>query len=120
MGIATGAAVLQTQLWEQLPPDTIGGWPTVYDPIPDLRNFEPDLQSNARNAYATGLKALWFVLVGIAVLGLIISFIMGGVKLRKAEDGSWTWQGHADALDEEHLENELSANAVSQKEGSSA
>ncbi|KAJ8518245.1 hypothetical protein ONZ45_g4681 [Pleurotus djamor] len=94
-GVTIGSTVLQNELKKrlsllasQLPGSTQGG-SYAYSIIPVIPHLPSDLRDTVRFAFADSLRVFWQVLIGIAGLGLLSSFLMKGLPLSTQTDEQW-------------------------------
>ncbi|KZT12007.1 iron permease [Laetiporus sulphureus 93-53] len=100
-GVAIGAVVLQNELRHQLPAAFLERYPDIsqvtYTTITQIRSLPEPLKNEVRVAFASSLRVVWLVLVGMSVLGLVVSFLMRGLPLHTDLDQHWGVQ-EADAM----------------------
>lgn len=88
-----GTAVLQTQLAKRLPAEFIstfpGGVSFAYSIIPIIPTLSERLNTQVRAAFADSLTVLWQVMIGIAGMGALASFLMKGLPLHTQMDEKW-------------------------------
>ncbi|KAF8894855.1 major facilitator superfamily domain-containing protein [Infundibulicybe gibba] len=93
VGTVFGGAILQNQLRTRLPAEFVARFGSntqlVYAVIPQIRTLPVELQTQVRRVFADAIRIIWFVMMGIAVLGLASCFLMEEVKMRKALDETW-------------------------------
>lgn len=92
-GVTIGGAVLQNELHKTLPPDFQtkfpGGTAIAYDIIPVISSLAEPLKTEVRNAFATSLRVVWQVMVGVGALGFLISSAMKHLPLHTSLDENW-------------------------------
>jgi hypothetical protein len=92
-GITIGATVLQNQLRRHLPHEFLASLPSgidlSYAAIPQISSLADGLKEAVRKAFADSLRILWFVLLGISVLGFISSLLMKEVEMQTVTDENW-------------------------------
>ncbi|KAF7308140.1 MFS general substrate transporter [Mycena chlorophos] len=103
-GVTIGGAILQNRLVARLPASFVAQFPAsgnsatelAFEVIPLIRTLPQPLQDEVRQAFASAFSVVWFVLAGVAGLGLLISFAMKGLPLHTQMDEAY---GRADAGD---------------------
>lgn len=92
-GITIGGTVLQNQLKTRLPQAFVqnlsSGIDLAYSAIPQISSLPDDLRLEVQTAFAKSLRMLWFVLLGISVLGLLSSLMMKDIELHDKKDERW-------------------------------
>lgn len=102
-----GDTVLQNELQLQVPAEFLSGFPQgssiAYALIPQVPALEGSLKVAVQDAFASSLRVLWLVLLGIGALGLLSSLMMKGLPLHSALDEDWAIHTAQDAraIDEE-------------------
>ena len=61
----------------------------AFSAIPVIGQLAEPLQSEVRAAFADSISVIWQVMVGIAGIGLLASFLMEGLPLHTAMDDKW-------------------------------
>lgn len=83
--ITVGGTVLQNELKKKLPADFVSQFPQgsaiAYSIIPVIPTLEEPLKTTVQIAFADSLKVFWQVLIGVAALGFISSFLMKDLPL---------------------------------------
>ncbi|KAL6299612.1 iron permease [Sparassis latifolia] len=112
LGVTIGGTVLQNELKKKLPPAFTQEFPEgsaiAYSIIPLIPTLQEPLKSEVQLAFATSLRVVWQVLIGIAGLGFLFSLFMKHLPLHTSVDETWALEGSDGAGDETH---ELEANA---------
>ncbi|EJD49574.1 MFS multidrug transporter [Auricularia subglabra TFB-10046 SS5] len=89
-GITIGGTVLQNQLLHLLPEEFAfrfpGGVQIAYAAIPLVGRLEQPLKDQVRKAFSDSLRVLWFVLLGVSLLGAAISLLMKEVPMHTYTD----------------------------------
>ncbi|KAF8502520.1 iron permease [Gautieria morchelliformis] len=92
-GITIGATVLQNQLKRRLPQQFLANLPQgidlSYAAIPQIAALSDTLKPVVQKAFADSLRILWFVLLGISVVGLLSSLLMKEVEMQTVTDERW-------------------------------
>ncbi|EAU87383.2 MFS multidrug transporter [Coprinopsis cinerea okayama7 len=92
-GIAFGGAILTNELKKQLPPQFVkladGGVEKVYALIPEIQKLPEPLKGRVQHAFGESLRPIWYVLTGIAGLGLLCSLLMKDIPLHNYVDEEW-------------------------------
>ena len=92
-GTTIGSTVLQTQLKKRLPAEFLaqfpGGISLSYAAIPLIKTLSSDLQEEVRNAFARSIDDIWYVMLGIAVAGLLVCPLMKALPLHTQVDKKW-------------------------------
>ncbi|KAJ7488107.1 iron permease [Mycena latifolia] len=101
-GVTIGATVLQNRLSKDLPASFKGAFPQgtqiAYAVIPLIPTLPADVAAETRQAFATALREMWQVMIGIGALGLVVSLAMKHMSLHSQTDEKWG----VDAKKEEH------------------
>ena len=102
-GVTIGGTILQNELHKHLPASFTEQFPQgteiAYATIPTISSLSEPLRTEVRQAFAASLKVIWEVLLAIAGLGLLSSFLMKAVPLHNAVDEKWALQQHKDEPD---------------------
>ncbi|KAJ7667521.1 iron permease [Mycena polygramma] len=92
-GITISSTVLQNMLEKKLPADFVAQFPAgfeiAYAAIPAIKQLEEPLRTQVQAAFAESMAVIWQVMVGIAGLGLLLSFLMREVALDTTVDSSY-------------------------------
>ncbi|KAL0575078.1 hypothetical protein V5O48_006881 [Marasmius crinis-equi] len=93
-GVTIGSAVLQNELSSRLPSSFLASFPqgvsVAYAAIPKIQELDDPLaQAAVRASFASSLRVLWEVLIGIAGMGALSSLFMRGLVLHKFKDEKW-------------------------------
>lgn len=98
-GITIGATVLQNRLKSLLPQAFVAQFPdgieVSYAAITQIASL-PDsdgLKRSVQDAFAASLRTLWFVLLGISVVGLLSAIPMRDMALQTETDENWGLKG---------------------------
>lgn len=93
LGIAIGTAAFTNQLAKKLPAEFAaqlpGGPASAFAAIPRIATLPEPLRSEVQVAFAESLKAIWYVLIGLGVVGFAISFGIKSIPLNTTTDESW-------------------------------
>jgi hypothetical protein len=89
-GIAIGNTVLTNQLHKKLPAEFLAEHGASAEAaIPYIKALADPLRHEVRVAFAESLQTVWYVMVGIAGLGLISVFFMKSLPLTTETDDKW-------------------------------
>ncbi|KAJ7278817.1 major facilitator superfamily domain-containing protein [Mycena rebaudengoi] len=92
-GITIGATVLQNRLARDLPPSFHGLFPQgtqiAYAVIPLIPQLPTEVATATREAFASALRVMWQVMIGIGALGLLVSLAMKHLPLHVQTDENW-------------------------------
>ena len=89
-GIAIGNTVLTNQLHKKLPAAFLAAHGASAEAaIPYITTLAEPLRHEVRVAYAESLQTVWYVMVGIAGLGLVSVFMMKSLPLTVEVDERW-------------------------------
>ncbi|KIK58928.1 hypothetical protein GYMLUDRAFT_44966 [Collybiopsis luxurians FD-317 M1] len=95
-GITIGATILQNELKKHLPLTFLAQFPEgsaiAYQIIPQIKQLEPELQSQVQISFSDSLDVIWQVCIGIAGLGLLMSTVMKHHQLHNATDDKWAME----------------------------
>lgn len=91
--MAIGGAILQNGLLTKLPTAFTSLFPRgieiAYATIPEIPNLDPALRETVQQAFATSLKTVWQVMLGVSALGLLSSLPMSHYELTTRLDEKW-------------------------------
>jgi hypothetical protein len=77
----------------RLPDEFLGsfsqGTAIAYKVIPLLSSLEEPLKTEVRDAFASSLRVVWQVMIGVGALGLIVSLAMEHLPLHTSLDEKW-------------------------------
>ncbi|GBE77394.1 Efflux pump FUS6 [Sparassis crispa] len=100
-GVTIGGTVLQNQLLKHLPEGFSSQFPQgaqiAYSIIPIIGKLPPSLSGEVRAAFATSLKVVWEVMIGIGGLGILASLLMKHLPLHTYTDDEWGVDSTSDA-----------------------
>lgn len=92
-GVTVGGTVLQNELPRRLPAEFIEQFPEgtsiAYSIIPVISSLDEPFRTRVRMAFADSLRVYWGVLLGVAVVGLFVSFLMKALPLHTSMDKDW-------------------------------
>lgn len=92
-GITIGSVVLTNQLAQRLPAAASsalpGGAADAYSAIPTIKDIPEPLRSAIRVAFSDSVRHIWFVMLGLAAVGLFASIFMKAIKLNSTTDDAW-------------------------------
>ncbi|KAG6916588.1 hypothetical protein DXG01_006238 [Tephrocybe rancida] len=111
-GITIGGSILQNELQKRLPAEFVQSLPQgkgvsiAYSAIPLIASLEEPLRTQVRVAFAEGIRVIWFVMIAMAGVGLVSTWLMADVPMQAKVDQKWALQEkdkkiHADA--EKHV-----------------
>lgn len=94
-GITVGGTILQNELGKRLPAEFVSSLPQgsisiAYSAIPRIAALEEPLRSQVRAAFAEGIRVIWFVMIGVAGVGLLFALLMDGVPMQAKMDQKWS------------------------------
>ncbi|KDE09667.1 hypothetical protein MVLG_00073 [Microbotryum lychnidis-dioicae p1A1 Lamole] len=93
LGISIGSTILQNELAKNLPEAFLamfhGNAEIAFPAIPIIPTLAEPIRSQVREAFASSLRVIWLVMIGISGLGLIISFFLRDIELTKEMDDKW-------------------------------
>jgi hypothetical protein len=91
--ITIGGSVLQNELSKRVNLTDLGALGTgeslLYSAIPSLHKLPQDILPVVQEAFAQSLQTLWYMRVGTAGFGLLISLAMREVPLHSKVDEKW-------------------------------
>ncbi|KAI0083273.1 MFS general substrate transporter [Irpex rosettiformis] len=91
--VTIGGTILQNQLVKRLPESFTsqfsGGAALAYAAIPLISGLEEPLRTQVREAFADSISDIWWVMIGIAGLGLLCSLPMKALPLHTQVDERW-------------------------------
>ncbi|KZP26300.1 iron permease [Athelia psychrophila] len=98
-GVAIGGCVLQNQLRARLPVAFTSSLPAgtqlAYAAIPKINALPEALRNEVRRAFAESMRTIWYVMLGVAILGLGSTALMREVAMKNTIDAQWGLQdGH--------------------------
>ncbi len=94
-GIAVGNTVLTNQLHKKLPAEFLAEHGASAEAaIPYIKALAEPLRHQVRVAFAGSLQTVWYVMVGIAGLGLISVLFMKSLPLTAETDDKWGLEEH--------------------------
>jgi hypothetical protein len=92
-GVTIGGTVLQNELQNRLPADLLNlvpdGTELAYAAIPLINGLPEPVRSEVRRAFAESIKVVWYVMAGIAGIGLLASLAMKGLPLHTSVNEEW-------------------------------
>lgn len=108
-----GGTIIQNQLSKRLPADFLSQFANIngqaIDVVPQLRNLGQQELDSVRIAFADSLSVLWFIMAGIAGLGLLASFGMKHYELHTRVDEDWGVRKDVVDMEKNPAEQELKA-----------
>lgn len=95
-GVTIGVTILQNSLKKTLPPSFLAQFPSgmkiSYAVIPILHTLFDPLRSQVEHSFAIGMTHIWYVVVGIAGLGLVSCLPAQRFFLREYTDETWGFE----------------------------
>ncbi|KAJ6527075.1 iron permease [Mycena capillaripes] len=92
-GITIASTILQNSLKKNLPPAFVAQFPAgfeiAYAAIPAIRRLEEPLRTQVRAAFADSMAVVWQTMIGVAGLGLLLSFLMKEVPMATTVDENY-------------------------------
>lgn len=92
-GVTVTGTVLQNIVSKRLPAEFLAQFPqgssVAYAMVPLVRTLPEPLKSQVQDAYLTGIRGCWYVVLGAAVLGFASSWFMKALPLHTAVDRDW-------------------------------
>ncbi|KAJ7701234.1 iron permease [Mycena rosella] len=93
-GITISSTILQNTLEKKLPAAFVAQFPPgfeiAYAAIPVIRQLDAPLRKQVQAAFADSMATIWQTMIGIAGLGLLLSFLMAEVPMNTTVDESYT------------------------------
>ena len=90
--MAVGGTILQNELAKHLPEEFTSRVASATDAVNAIPLFSslPQQELNlVREAFATSLSTVWYVMCGIAGLGFLVSLLMRHYQLHTSVDEDW-------------------------------
>ncbi|KAJ7477181.1 MFS general substrate transporter [Mycena galericulata] len=104
-GITISSTILQNMLQKKLPADFVAQFPPgfeiAYTAIPAIKLLEEPLRTQVQAAFAESMAVIWQVMIGIAGLGLLFSFLMAEVPMDTTVDKNYALMEKEEVLDVE-------------------
>ncbi|KAJ6567339.1 major facilitator superfamily domain-containing protein [Mycena vulgaris] len=95
-GITISSTILQNMLEKKLPAEFVAQFPPgfeiAYAAIPAIRQLAEPLRTQVQAAFSESMAVIWQVMIGIAGLGLLASFLMKEVPMTTTVDESYALQ----------------------------
>lgn len=92
-GITIGVTVLQNTLKRHLPSELLQKFPKgaeiSYAIIPQIPSLPEPLRSEVRTAFATSIRNIWYVAIGLSGLGLLFAMPAKALVLSVVTDEEW-------------------------------
>ncbi|KAJ6620570.1 MFS general substrate transporter [Mycena sp. CBHHK59/15] len=93
-GISIGGVILQNELKRKLPGQFLAALPAgadfTFTVIPGIKDLPEPLRDQVKRAFAGSLKVVWEVMMGIVLLGLLVSLFMQHYHLTDKTDEKWS------------------------------
>ena len=91
--MTAGGAIIQNELKRNLPASFLTQFPQgveiAFETIPAIPSLEQPLKDAVRNAFGITLKAVWQLVLGVAVAGSLCSIGMKQLQLHSKMDEDW-------------------------------
>ncbi|KIO28434.1 hypothetical protein M407DRAFT_242989 [Tulasnella calospora MUT 4182] len=104
-GVTLGGTILQNELKKRLPQAFLelfhGEVEITYAAIPKIGGLEEPLKTGVRDAFASSLRTMWFVMLGISLLGLVTVLGMKQLEMHEETDENWGLEEKKKVVDEE-------------------
>ncbi|KAJ7487870.1 major facilitator superfamily domain-containing protein [Mycena latifolia] len=101
-GITISSTILQNTLEKKLPAAFVARFPPgseiAYAAIPVIRHLDAPLRKQVQAAFADSMSAIWQTMIGIAGLGLLMSFLMAEVPMNTTVDEKYTLKENGQAV----------------------
>ncbi|KAG8914322.1 hypothetical protein FRC00_014482 [Tulasnella sp. 408] len=93
-GVTIGATILQNELKTKLPKAFLDMFPSegveiTYAAIPQIPGLPEPMRTEVRVAFASSLRVIWLVMIGICGLGLLCVLGMKELKMHEVTDDDW-------------------------------
>lgn len=104
-GTVIGGTILQNVLARKLPTSlraSLSGSSVAqltYSIIPEIKNLEEPLRTQAQRAFADAIALIWRVMAGIASFGLLTCLLMREVEMRSSLDERWSMKDQSSMKD---------------------
>lgn len=96
-GVAIGGAILQNELYTNLPPSAVfqpnDGGQISYTLIPLIPTMPEPLRAQVKHAFYESLRPVWIAMEALCGLGFLSFIAMKDIPLRKTVDKKWGVQG---------------------------
>ncbi|KAJ6586404.1 major facilitator superfamily domain-containing protein [Mycena vulgaris] len=106
-GITISSTILQNTLEKKLPAAFVAQFPPgfeiAYAAIPVIRGLDAPLRKQVQAAFADSMAVIWQTMIGIAGLGLLLSFMMAEVPMNTTVDENYTLKETGKRLDAEKI-----------------
>ncbi|KAJ6543871.1 iron permease [Mycena capillaripes] len=104
-GITISSTILQNMLEKKMPADFVSQFPSgseiAFAAIPAIKQLEEPLRKQVQAAFAESMAVIWQVMIGVAGLGLLFSFLMAEVPMDTTLDESYGLEEKEPVLDAE-------------------
>lgn len=93
-GVTVGATIMQNELQKKLPAALLAMFPSsgveiAYAIIPQISRLAEPLQTEVREAFASSLRVIWYVMAAMCVVGAISALGMKEIKMHEVTDEDW-------------------------------
>ncbi|KAH9993180.1 major facilitator superfamily domain-containing protein [Russula vinacea] len=92
-GVTAGGAIIQNELKRNLPASFLTQFPQgveiAFETIPAIPSLDQPLKDAVRNAFGITLKAVWQLVLGVAVAGSLCTIGMKQLQLHSKMDEDW-------------------------------
>jgi len=103
-GVTAGGAILQNELKKKLPTSFLTQFPQgveiAFETIPIIPRLPQPLRDDVRNTFGIALKTIWQLVLGISIVGILVSIGLKQLELHTDIDGDW---GRKDLPDDQKL-----------------
>jgi hypothetical protein len=92
-GITIGSTIIQNELPKRLPREVATQLPQgtdlTYALVPLIRSLPEPLRHEVRRAFADSLRTMWYVMIGVAGLGLLSVALLKEIKMGEHKDETY-------------------------------
>ncbi|KAG8916188.1 hypothetical protein FRC01_003310 [Tulasnella sp. 417] len=105
-GVTLGGTILQNELKKKLPRAFLDlfhgeGIGIAFAAIPKIGGLAEPLKTGVRDAFASSLRTMWFVMLAVSLLGFFTALGMEQLKMHEVTDESWGLEERKKPVDEE-------------------
>ncbi|KAG8914054.1 hypothetical protein FRC01_004245 [Tulasnella sp. 417] len=106
-GATIGGTILQNELKKKLPRAFLElfhgeGVKITFAAIPKIGGLAEPLKTGVRDAFASSLRTMWFVMLAISLLGFFTVLGMEQLKMHEVTDENWGLEERKKPVDEEN------------------
>ncbi len=94
-GITVGSTVLTNRLARTLPAQFLAEFGASEAAIPYIKGLPEPLRAEVRVAFASSLQTVWYVILGVAFVGLLATCGLRSVPMTVVKDEQWGLEGEA-------------------------